>query len=61
MDKDDVVDSPEAWHAALAAYWPTLEDVPCGRDVFPHLPVEGIDGEQLAALVCDGHIEEGEE
>lgn len=59
MDKDDVIDSPEAWHEALAAYWPSLADVPCGRDVFPHLPVEGLpDGETLAALVCDGHIEE---
>lgn len=47
---------------ALAAYWPSLADVPCGRDVFPHLPIAGLpDGEILASLVCDGHMdEEGE-
>lgn len=61
MDKDDVIDTTEAWHVALAAYWPTLADVPDGKDVFPHLPIEGIDSETLAALVCGGHIEIEEE
>lgn len=65
MCNDDLaalLDSLERWYPrpfldALAAAWPDLEDIPCGRDVFSQYPISGLpDNETLSALVADANL-----
>lgn len=50
------MDALAALGADFGAYWPDLEDIPCGNDIIGG-PVAGLpDNETLSALVADANL-----